>query len=72
MSIPAGLLEQRMTDEVTRLRAEAAELPPGDLRSAVEEIATFAEALLDKLRSNGIIDMPSFPRRLDAGWDESS
>ena len=67
MSIPAGLLEQRLTDEVTRLRAEAAELPPGDLRSAVEEIATFAEALLDKLRRKGIVDMPLFPQRHDAG-----
>ena len=32
MSMPAGSLEQRLTDEVTRLRAEAAELPLGDLR----------------------------------------
>ena len=30
MSRLAGSLEQRLTDEVTRLRAEAAELPPGE------------------------------------------
>ena len=52
MSIAAGSLERRLTDEVTRLRAEAAELPPSDLRSAIEEIAAFAETLLDKLRRN--------------------
>jgi len=42
MSRLAGSLEQRLTDEVTRLRAEAAELPPGELRSAVEEIVAIA------------------------------
>jgi hypothetical protein len=34
--MPAGSLEQRLTYEVTRLRAEAAELPLGDLRRVVD------------------------------------
>ena len=42
MSRLAGSREQRLTDEVIRLRAEAAELPPGELRSAVEEIVAIA------------------------------
>jgi hypothetical protein len=65
-------VEQRLTDEVTRLRAEAAELPPGDLLSAIDEIAAFAETLLDKLRRNGTIEMLSSRPRLDAESDKPS
>ena len=63
MSELSTSLEARLSEEVTRLRTEAAELPAGALRCAVEEIAEFAEAVLDRLRRNGTLEMPAFGQR---------
>ncbi len=47
---PATPLELCLAAEVKSLRAEAQNLPPGDLRDYIEEVAKYAEVLLFELR----------------------
>ena len=48
--MPATPLELCLAAEIKSLRAETQNLPPGDLRDYIEEVAKYAEVLLSELR----------------------
>jgi hypothetical protein len=58
-------LQDRLAAEALSLREEAQALPPGDLRQTVEEIAGYAEMLIEMARGTGdVLEIPASLRRL--------